>query len=185
MFRKESNVNVLMFFNSPAAQRCLPSNLEWSEEWPEGEAPSGPVYPKVLQQLSRTGRLGHQCSAWSLWRRGRVGEYSDFRFDGFLGWFKSSPLHFQTWPHKDSKGCFWIQCMCACLCPDPTAGHQGASAVCNWREHPQSCRYSHPAPSDRYWKLNIKILIIFLFIQTTCCLLALLLWSFVNIVMYF
>lgn len=63
MFRKESNVNVLMFFNSPAAQRCLPSNLEWSEEWPEGEAPSGPVYPKVLQQLSRTGRLGHQCSA--------------------------------------------------------------------------------------------------------------------------
>lgn len=47
-------------------------------------------------------------------------------------------------------------CMCTCLCPDSTAGHQGAPAVCNWREHPQSCRYSHPAPSDRYWMHQTK-----------------------------
>lgn len=39
--------------------------------------------------------------------------------------------------------------LCLLSFPDSTAGHQGTPAVCNWREHPQSCRYSHPAPSDR------------------------------------
>ncbi len=61
-----------------------------------------------------------------------------------------------VWIHSPSYSIITTLFVCMCLCPDSTAGHQGAPAVCNWREHPQSCRYSHPAPSDRYWMPQAK-----------------------------